>query len=203
MHFILESKIHIKSQEFLKEIACEIPDKAIKLANKLWPGPLTLVLKKQSHILDIVTSGKDTVGVRVPNHPLMLKLLSQLDFPLAAPSANPFGSISPTSAKHVPNYFTKALDVILDGGECTLGVESTVIGFYGGQPVLYRHGAISVEQIEKIVGKLVAMTASDGKPTDPGMLSRHYAPYTFLTHNIIDLVKKFEGKKIDLLLYKN
>lgn len=197
--------VHIKSADYLQHIAKEIPDIAIKLATAFWPGPLTLVLKKQEHVSDFVTAGKDTVAVRVPNHPLTLDLLNELDFPLAAPSANPFGSISPTNAAHVHAYFGDTLPVILDGGECEKGIESTIIGFENNQPILYRHGSISIEEIEKMVGKINTITHNDQSPNAPGMLSRHYAPKTetYLTNNVAALATCFEGKKIGLLVFKN
>jgi L-threonylcarbamoyladenylate synthase len=197
--------VHIKSASLLNTIARDIPEMAQRLAEEFWPGPLTLVLKKQPHISDYITAGKDTVAIRVPNHPVALALLEKLDFPLAAPSANPFGSISPTSAMHVSNYFEDKLDVILEGGECERGIESTIIGFENNQPVLYRHGSISVEEIEKIVGKLKIIVNNDSKPDSPGMLSRHYAPITntYLTNNVDELLKIFQGKKIGLLLFKD
>jgi L-threonylcarbamoyladenylate synthase len=197
--------VHIKSASSLNTIASDIPEIALRLAEEFWPGPLTLVLKKQPHISDLVTAGKDTVAIRVPNHPIALALLEQLDFPLAAPSANPFGSISPTSATHVSNYFEGELGLILEGGECERGVESTIIGFQNNQPVLYRHGSVSIEEIEKIVGKLIISVNNDSKPNSPGMLSRHYAPITntYLTNNVPELLKSFQGRKIGLLLFKN
>ena len=195
--------VHIKSAAYLENIACDIPDIARKLAEVFWPGPLTLVLKKQEHVSDLITSGKKTVAVRVPNHPLTLALLNSLDFPLAAPSANPFGSISPTNTKHVVNYFGESLDVILEGGECEKGLESTIIGFENNLPILYRHGTIPLEEIEFITGKLGIITDNDKSPNSPGMLSRHYAPKTdtYLTNNIPELIKCFERKKIGLLVF--
>ncbi len=197
--------VHIKSLAYLQEIASDIPDNALKLAKVFWPGPLTLVLKKQKHISDLITAGKNTVAVRVPSHPLTLDLLNKLDFPLVAPSANPFGSISPTHAEHVFNYFGEELNIILDGGECEKGLESTIIGFENNQTLLYRHGAISLEEIEKITGKLSIASIRNESPDAPGMLSRHYAPTTdtYLSNNISDLVKLFEGKKIGLLVFKS
>jgi L-threonylcarbamoyladenylate synthase len=197
--------IHLKSASCIWDVATEIPESALMLADKFWPGPLTLVLKKQEHISDLITAGKKTVAVRVPSHKLALALLDKLDFPLAAPSANPFGSISPTNAEHVLNYFGEALDVILDGGECEKGLESTIIGFENNLPILYRLGSISLEEIEKIVGKLRITTNDDKSPNSPGMLSRHYAPITdtYLTNNISELLKSFEGKKIGLLVFKS
>ena len=197
--------VHIRSASSISDVAIDIPESAMILAEKFWPGPLTLVLKKQPHISDLITAGKDTVAVRVPNHPVALALLDKLDFPLAAPSANPFGSISPTNADHVFNYFGGKLEVILDGGECEKGLESTIIGFENNQPVLYRHGSISSEEIEKITGKLSTITNSEKTPNAPGMLSRHYAPNTatYLTNNVVELIKCFKGKRIGILVFKN
>ena len=121
--------VHIKSAACLSDVASDIPEMAKKMAKEFWPGPLTLILKKQPIISNLITAGKETVAVRVPDHPLTLNLLAQLNFPLAAPSANPFGSISPTSAEHVSNYFKDDLSVVLDGGTCKKGLESTIIGF--------------------------------------------------------------------------
>ncbi|WP_354330057.1 L-threonylcarbamoyladenylate synthase [Pedobacter sp. CG_S7] len=197
--------VHIKSFTYLNEIAKDIPPDALKLAEYFWPGPLTLVLKKRDCIPDSVTAGSDTVAVRVPNHLLTLELLAQLDFPLVAPSANPFGSISPTSAQHVQNYFNTEIEVIMDGGCCERGIESTIIGFEDNQPILYRHGALSIEEIEKVIGPVALQTNSESKPNAPGMLSRHYAPITalFVTTNINQTVKLFRGQKIGLLVFKD
>lgn len=197
--------VHIKSTVFLNTVATDIPDMAWKLAEEFWPGSLTLVLKKQSHIPDIVTAGKETVAVRVPNHPVALALLEQLEFPLAAPSANPFGCISPTTAMHVSNYFKGNLEIVLDGGASQNGIESTIIGFENDKPILYRHGSISVEDIERIIGKVLITTSKDSSPDAPGMLSRHYAPKTktYLADNVAELMQSFSGKKIGLLLFKD
>lgn len=197
--------VHLHSKEQLKEVAKEIPEKAKILAEKFWPGSLTLVLKKRAHIPDLVTAGKDTVAVRVPQHLVALALLEQLDFPLVAPSANPFGSISPTSPQHVWNYFQENLPVILDGGDCSNGVESTIIGFQGDEAVLYRHGSVSVEEIEQVIGKIEMITRNDTTPDAPGMLSKHYAPKTniILTENIENEIQENSGKRIGALIFKN
>lgn len=196
--------VHIPSTEVLDEIALDIPDVARKLADKFWPGPLTLLLNKRAHIPDVVTAGKDTVAVRVPAHPLTLALLEKLPFPLVAPSANPYGSISPTSAGHVTKYFGEALEVILDGGECLKGIESTIVGFEYGKPVLYRRGSIPAEEIEKITGPLRLVTHNDEAPEAPGMQSRHYAPdtLTVLTDDVDGMLDSLEGKRIGLLLFQ-
>ena len=197
--------VHIKSIDYLKEIAYEIPEIALKLAENFWPGPLTLVLKKQPHISDLVTAGKDTVAIRIPNHNQTLELLQKLDFPLAAPSANPFGSISPTSSKHVLDYFNDKLEVILEGGNCENGIESTIVGFEENKVILYRHGSISVEEIEEVAGKITINSKNDIDPKAPGMFSRHYAPKTdtYISNNVVELIKSFPNQKIGLLLFQN
>jgi L-threonylcarbamoyladenylate synthase len=196
--------VHIKSLEYLNEIATEVPENAYKLAQVFWPGPLTLVLKKKDIVSNWVTAGKDTVAVRVPDHPLTLELLEALEFPLAAPSANPFGSISPTQAQHVANYFPEGLKMVLDGGVCQRGIESTIVGFNEGKTILYRYGSVSIEEIEAIVGEVFLITKNDVSPDAPGMLTKHYAPKTpiHLTKNLLDTVANFPGKKIGLLLFK-
>jgi len=168
--------VHTNSLEKLSSYVVDIPEKAFLLAQKFWPGPLTLLLPKKDIIPDLVTSGLDTVAVRIPNHPLTLALLTTLDFPLAAPSANPFGYISPTSAAHVNQQLGGRIPYILDGGECGIGIESTIIGFIDGIPTVYRLGGLAVEDIESVVGKLAMMPHSSSNPQAPGMLKSHYAP---------------------------
>ena len=196
--------VHISSSIILEHVAKKIPSKAQELANAFWPGPLTLVLEKQDQIPNRITAGKSTVAIRVPNHPLALKLLNSLDFPLAAPSANPFGYLSPTSAEHVAYYFKKELNFILDGGPCSLGIESTIIGFENERPVLYRHGAIALEEIEKVIGPIQVKNKSNNKPSAPGMLCRHYAPKTKIqiTDDISQVIKLNSDKKIGVLSFK-
>ncbi|SHH14231.1 translation factor SUA5 [Flavobacterium micromati] len=196
--------VHIHDKEELVKIAIEIPEKAAKLASHFWPGSLTLVLKKNSAIPDIITAGKDTVAVRVPNHPLTLALLKSLPFPLAAPSANPFGSISPTTAQHVANYFQDDLSLVLDGGKCQNGIESTIIGFEDNKAVLYRLGSISIEDLEAVIGAIEIKNNDENTPNAPGMLSRHYAPKTktILVNDVANEMPKFKGQRIGLLLFQ-
>lgn len=196
--------VHISSAAALAEVAVEVPAQAKILAQAFWPGPLTMVLKKNERIPALVTGGKDTVAVRVPNHPLTLSLLAALDFPLAAPSANPFGSISPTSAAHVDAYFKDDLEVILDGGTCERGLESTIIGFEEDKAILYRLGAIAVEDIEAKIGKLGIKNKSEQAPEAPGMLLKHYSPATdmVLSEDVLGAMQAFERKKIGLLLFQ-
>jgi L-threonylcarbamoyladenylate synthase len=195
--------VHIKGIGDLPLVAKHIPSKAKRLAEEFWPGPLTLLLEKNDTIPSIVTAGKNTVAVRVPDHPMALRLLSILDFPLAAPSANPFGSISPTHAMHVENYFRDVVSLVLDGGASKKGVESTIIGFEEDEPVVYRYGAIAIEDIEKVIGKLRIFNKEEQAPLAPGMLLKHYSPRTptILSDNIDSSLRLYKDKKAGLLLF--
>ena len=197
--------VHIPSIDYLETIVARIPEKAKLLAEVFWPGPITLVLKKKEVIPDVITAGKDTVAVRIPNHPITLELLKQLDFPLAAPSANPFNRISPTSAEHVESYFKNDIKMVLDGGTCTSGIESTIIGFENDEPIIYRLGSTSIEDIENIVGSVEIKNKKNSVPNAPGMLARHYAPNTktILVTDISDAIKQFQGKNIGILAFEN
>ena len=167
--------VHVRGKDHLTYYVENIPPIAEQLIDRFWPGPLTLLLPKKSIIPDLVTSGLARAGFRCPNHTLTLQLLSRLNFPLAAPSANPFGYISPTEAFHVENQLGDKIDYILDGGPCTVGVESTIIGFESGEPIIYRLGGISLEEIESVIGN-VKFNSSNSKPAAPGQLESHYAP---------------------------
>lgn len=193
--------VHIPSVDVLPSIVSYIPEKAQLLADAFWPGPLTLVLPKQVSIPDVITAGKDTVAVRIPNHPVALELLNAIDFPLAAPSANPFGSISPTTAQHVENYFKNDIKMVLDGGACQRGIESTIIGFEGDEPVIYRLGSTSIEAIENIVGPIKIKNKKEIAPDAPGMLERHYAPktQTILVDKLSEAIQKHTDKRIGVL----
>lgn len=197
--------VHIQSKEYLNRVVKNVPQIALKLADSFWPGPLTLLLQKQDAIPDNVTAGLSTVGVRVPNHPITLELLKNLDYPIAAPSANPFNRISPTSSKHVATYFGDELTCILEGGECEKGVESTIIGFNNAnQPILFRHGAISIAQIEKVAGKVIVETILKEQPVAPGMHSKHYAPKTkiIMTNDLEGSIQRNNKQKIGLITFK-
>ena len=196
--------VHISSVKSLNDLVTHVPEKAKLLAAAFWPGSMTLVLKKSKTIPDIITAGKDTVAIRVPNHPITLELLKKIPFPLAAPSANPFGSISPTNPAHVENYFKNSIKMVLDGGSCTNGIESTIIGFENEEPVIYRLGALPLEEIEAVVGKISIKNKKEEKPDAPGMLARHYAPKTntFLVDDVGAEIEKNTGKKIGVLVFK-
>ena len=197
--------VHIHHTDLLKNLVTNIPAAAQKLADTFWPGPLTMVLPKHSSVPDSVTAGKNTVAVRIPNHPVTQELLSILSFPLAAPSANPFGSISPTKAIHVKEYFDNELAMVLDGGPCNAGIESTIIGFQDEEPVLYRQGSIAQEDIEMITGKIRILNHNSTAPEAPGMLLKHYAPLTpcIQSEDINQTILNHEDRKIGLLSFRN
>jgi L-threonylcarbamoyladenylate synthase len=168
--------VHIGNKSDVNRYVSHVPVNAQKLMDAFWPGPLTLVLPKQSCIPDEVTSGLDTVGIRMPNHSLTLQLLNKLDFPLAAPSANPFGYISPTTPQHVFDQLQNKIPMILDGGPCEIGMESTIVGFEGELPVVYRLGGLTLEDIRNVCGEIKVEVNSSSDPKAPGMLKSHYAP---------------------------
>ena len=168
--------VHTDTLEKIKPLVRHLPQAALALANRFWPGPLTLLLPKTNLVPDLVTSGLDTVAVRIPAHPLTQRLLAALAFPLAAPSANPFGYISPTTAQHVDSQLGTKIKYILDGGPSTVGIESTIVGFEGGQAVVYRLGGLALEHIEAVIGQVRVRAHFTSNPQAPGMLQSHYAP---------------------------
>jgi L-threonylcarbamoyladenylate synthase len=195
--------VHIHSMEQVMELAVDFPEKAQQLAKAFWPGSLTLILKKQAAVPDLITAGSDTVGIRMPHHALTLELLKSLPFPLAAPSANPFTHISPTTAQHVKNYFDGVLEMVLDGGDCKNGIESTIVGFENKEAVVYRLGSISLEDIRAVVGNVTLKNNKEKAPNAPGMLEKHYAPRTktYLVENIASFIAHHSDQKIGLLLH--
>ena len=169
--------VHVFDETMLHRVASSVPDTARRLIEAFWPGPLTLVLNKQPEIPEIVTSGLPTVAVRMPAHPVARKLLERAGIPLAAPSANPFGYLSPTRAEHVERMLGDRVDMIVDGGPTEYGVESTIV-MLEPQPALLRAGAIPTEAIEEITGPLLRELPDEAKPLSPGRLPQHYAPRT-------------------------
>lgn len=168
--------LHADSLEKIEQFVEKIPAPAKLLAERFWPGPLTILFKKNKRVPDLVTSGLKTVAVRIPRHPLALELLALLDFPLAAPSANPFGYVSPTRPEHVQAQLGGVLPYILDGGVCSVGVESTIVSFEGELPAVLRMGGLSLEYLEEVLGKIKVNSHSGSGPAAPGMLRSHYAP---------------------------
>lgn len=194
--------IHTDSVDKINQWVEEIPEALSLLAEKFWPGPLTLLLPRKSIIPDIVTSGLDRVAVRIPSHPLTLELLKTLDFPLAAPSANPFGYISPTSAEHVNKQLGGQIPYILDGGPSQVGLESTIVGIEEGEVIVYRLGGLDIREIEAVVGAVKVKTHSSSNPSAPGLLESHYAPRKpFIVGDVASLLPQFleKGQKVGVL----
>jgi L-threonylcarbamoyladenylate synthase len=195
--------VHVANPTDVKNLVKEIPSNAKKLIERFWPGPLTVVLLKKDDIPDIVTAGLSTVAIRMPNHPMALSLIIESRCPIAAPSANPFGYLSPTTAEHVREQLGDQVDLILDGGPCPIGVESTIISFSEERTKLLRPGGVSLEEIESIIGKVEINPIEGDRPSAPGMLSKHYAPRTpiLLNWNEKDL-DQYRGKNIGLLTFQ-
>ena len=193
--------LHTYSLELISTFVKSIPEDAMLIAKHFSPGPVTLLLEKKETIPDLVTGGHHKVAVRIPNHPLTLSLLEMLDFPLAAPSANRFGYVSPTSASHVMEGLNGLIPYILDGGPCTIGVESTIIDFDDNDVIIRRKGGIAVEAIEKVIGKKVlTRTHASEHPVAPGQLKSHYATKTpLITGSLDKLFGAFSNKKIALI----
>ena len=175
--------VHIADAGSVERLAADFSAGAQRLAARFWPGPLTLVLTKKPIVPDLVTAGCSTVALRVPDHPLTLELLRAAGLALAGPSANPFGCISPTTAAHVREQLGDRIDMVLDGGPCRVGVESTVLQLTDERPILLRPGGTTLEEIEQVIGSVslpttTAVREAPGGMASPGMLSRHYAPRT-------------------------
>jgi L-threonylcarbamoyladenylate synthase len=171
--------VHLAGEEQLAEWCSAVPPAAASLAKAFWPGPLTLILKRDSRVLDEVTGGQDTIGLRVPAHPVALELLRAFGGGIAAPSANRFGKVSPTTAAHVRAELGDDVDLILDGGACAVGIESTIVDVSGARPRILRPGAVTRTQIEAALGvELSSVPATGSAPRVSGSLASHYAPRT-------------------------
>ena len=166
--------LHIADVSMLDDWATNISSEARALCKKFWPGPLTLILHKSDKVLTEVTGGRDTVAIRCPNHSVTTKLLKKLNDAVVAPSANKFGKVSPTTAKHVVNDLGSDISIVLDGGDCSIGLESTIIDCTTTPPQLLRTGAITAEQILRECN--ITVVAASGESRAPGMLEKHYAP---------------------------
>jgi L-threonylcarbamoyladenylate synthase len=188
--------VHVANPTDVKKLVKEIPSNAKKLIERSWPGPLTVVLLKEENIPDIVTAGLLTVAIRMPSHPMALSLIKESKCPIAAPSANLFGYLSPTMAAHVREQLGDQVDLILDGGPCPVGVESTIVSFLEEGPRLLRPGGVSLEEIESIIGKVEVTSIKEDRPSAPGMLPRHYAPRT-------PIVVDWDERNLDLHKNKN
>jgi L-threonylcarbamoyladenylate synthase len=169
--------VHLPESGHLKRVA--VPDaRAEVLTERFWPGPLSLVLPRQPVVPDLVTAGLETVAVRVPDHPAALALLRAAGTPVAAPSANPFGYVSPTTVEHVIDQLGEKVDLVLDGGRCRVGVESTIVSLLADTPVLLRPGGVAREELEAALGREIALGTTAERPMAPGQLSRHYSTRT-------------------------
>ena len=175
--------VHIADARQLTELVlvAAVPAKAQALMQHFWPGPLSLVLKKSARIPDIVTAGLPSVAIRCPRHEVAQALIRASGVPIAAPSANRFGMVSPTTAAHVVEQFGQRLACVIDGGSCQVGIESTVVSFGETDevsPVILRPGGVTMEEIEEVIGSVDLQTQSEARPTSPGQLSSHYATVT-------------------------
>ncbi len=176
--------VHLAGHDAVDHWAEQVPDAAWELMETFWPGPLTLILKKQAWVPSTVTGGQDTVGLRVPGHPVALELLRRFaalageHAGIAAPSANRFGRISPTSAAHVREELGDRIQLILDGGPCKVGIESTIVDCSRGEPVVLRPGHIAPAHLEAVLGRRPAIEIASGAPRVSGSLAAHYAPQT-------------------------
>lgn len=187
--------VHVSSLKMLDEVVLEVPGIAKKLIKEYWPGPLTLVLKKSAKVPNEVTCGLDSVAVRMPSNKIAFELIKKSGVPIAAPSANLSKSPSPTRARHVFDDMNGRIDMIVDGGECDIGLESTVLDVSGNVPRLLRPGKVSMEELEKFIGKIETTFSAD-KPASPGMKYKHYSPKAVLfLLKKSDVKKKFEQLK--------
>lgn len=205
--------VHLGDPDQLSDWAVDIPAIAYQLAEAFWPGPLTLILKRSSRVPDAVTGGQDTVGIRVPDHPVALALLQAFGGGVAAPSANRFGRLSPTTAAHVRQDLGDDVDCVLDGGACQVGVESTIVAFQAGQPVILRPGMITAGQIEAVLStamdspQSVSRSEKSGSTVSraPGTLASHYAPRTPVRLKTADEIRVVlslsDGRKVGVLSF--
>lgn len=196
--------IHVYSRKAAEQYASLEDERLKRLAEAFWPGPLTLLLPKKEMISSLVTSGLPQVAVRVPDHPLTRALLETTDLPLAAPSANPFGYVSPTLPEHVNKQLGDRVAYILDGGACKVGLESTIVGIEENRVCIYRLGGLAIEEIERIAGPVELRINNSSDPKAPGQLKNHYAPAKPLfTGDLTQLLQEHTGKKIALLCFGN
>lgn len=194
--------VHTSSADRIEALAGPFPEPLRRLSEYFWPGPLTILLPRQDSIHPVVTAGSQLVAIRIPAHPLTLELLKAIPFPLAAPSANLFGTVSPTTAQHVADQFGDTLDYILDGGPCTVGIESTIIKMGDDNKVcVLRPGGVSMEAIAEKLGYMPERVGSaQESPEAPGMLRSHYAPgIPLILGQITNLLPKYAEKKLAIL----
>lgn len=196
--------VHVSTLDQARLYTKSIPAEAEKLVAAFWPGPLTLLLPRKEIIPDLVTAGLPNVGIRCPDHPLTRELLAAISFPLAAPSANPFGYVSPTTPQHVADQLGDKIRYILDGGACRVGIESTVVSFHNGRGIVHRTGGLSIESLEKVIGKVELQLTSSSDPQAPGQLHSHYAPRKRLVAGDIEsLMQQYTDKSVGILSFSH
>lgn len=199
--------VHLADPTDFKLYATSVPEEVWMLAEKFCPGPISFVLPAEGHISPLIRGGQPTVALRVPNHPLTLQLIRELGAPLAAPSANRYMGLSATSAAMVELAMPELKGKIIDGGRCSAGLESTIIGFEDGEPVIYRLGCITRGQIQEVLGKEIryAGSGSSELPKAPGMQLRHYAPQTpmIVTNRMMDTLEMLKSVRVAVLGFKN
>ena len=195
--------VHIASMEQLAEITTDIPEKINWLIKHFWPGPLTVLFPKKSNISDTITAGSPLVAVRMPNHRMTLELIKVCGFPLVAPSANPANQISPTTAQHVEKYFKNKIDMILDGGACSQGIESTIVSWEHDKVIIHREGSLSRERINSVLGGEFTENKQTKSITSPGQFTKHYAPNKplYLCQNVNDFIDEFENKPVGIITF--
>lgn len=195
--------VHVTSFDQVINYVQDVPADCIKLAEKFCPGPISFLLNKKDIIPDLVTAGSPKVAIRVPAHPVTREILRQTGFPLAAPSANPFGYVSPVSAAHVYAGLHDVIPYILDGGPCMVGLESTIVGFEAESITVYRLGGVTTEEIGQVTGKPVNLQLNHEQPDTPGQLKSHYAPNLPLWVGDVDsLLQVHSGKRIAVIAFQ-
>lgn len=195
--------VHVHHVSCFEKYASDIPELVYLLTKKFSPGPLTFVLPKKDIIPDIVTGGGNTVALRIPDQPLTLELLRILDFPLAAPSANPFGFISPVTAQHVFDQMNGKIEYILDGGQCEVGLESTVVTCKEDEIIILRAGGITPDMMRTVCSRITLDLNISSNPRSPGQLKSHYAPVTpFMIGFIDELLQMYKDKKVAVLSFQ-
>ena len=190
--------VHLDDRKYLQRWALELPDEARKLGDAFWPGPLTLVVRRGPAVHDVITGGQDTVAIRIPSHPVARQLLNAFGGGIAAPSANRFGHVSPTRAEHVREEFGNEIKIVLDGGDCKIGLESTIVCCLGETPRLLRPGSITLSQLRAVVPTI--LTGPDpAAPRAPGTIPRHYSPDTPVSlvpsRRLVDVMREFTDKE--------
>jgi L-threonylcarbamoyladenylate synthase len=194
--------MHLSSLEAAADYVTDIPSPLRLLAERFSPGPLSYLLPKSSRVPDLITAGSDRVVIRIPAHPMTQELLQQVSFPLAAPSANPFGYVSPVTAAHVLEGLGGKIPYILDGGPCSVGLESTIVGMEGDELVIHRLGGISAEDIYLATGMKPGFSLLHKKPDTPGQLKVHYAPgKPLIQGGISELLLAHAGKKLAVISF--